>query len=118
MAESQFLKKLDTYKELPGLQLPDNMQYIGQQPDGEKKYSFKKEDPNSMYKDNKLKDVARAYYFEKDGVMFQNNNELIDYFIDDRTWKQANSWSIGKELIYATSDAVSIDQKRRLKYLQ
>ena len=33
MAESQFLKKLDTYKELPGLQLPDNMQYIGQQPD-------------------------------------------------------------------------------------
>ena len=117
MAESQFLKKLDTYKELPGLQLPDNMQYIGQQPDGEKKYSFKKEDPNSMYKDTKLKDVARAYYFEKDGIMFQNNDELIDHFIDDRTWKQANSWSIGKELIYATSDAVSIDQKRRLKYL-
>ena len=53
MAESHLLKELDKYKELPGLKLPDNMEYIGQQPDGEKKYSFKKEDPNSMYKDTK-----------------------------------------------------------------
>jgi hypothetical protein len=117
MAESNFLNKLNELQKLPASKIPDSLDYIGEQPDGEKKYSFKKEDDNSIYKDNQLKDIARAYYYERDGVMFQNNNELVDYFIDDRTWKQANSYSIGKELIYATSDAVSVDQKRRLKYL-
>ena len=42
---------------------------------------------------------------------------VVDKFVSDRTWKQANSYSIGKELVYATSDSTSLDQKRRLKYL-
>ena len=79
--------------------------------DGSLKYTFDKDDPNSMYKDSLLKDTARAYYFERDGLNFENDKELVDYFINDRTWKQANSYSIGKELIYATSDSTSFDQK-------
>ena len=47
----------------------------------------------------KLKDTARALLFERDGLNFENDTELVDYFINDRTWKQANSYSIGKELI-------------------
>ena len=117
MSELSFRNKLESLKDLPGIKLPDNVEFIGEQPDKEKKYSFKKDDENSIYKDSELRDTARAYYYERDGVMFQNNTELVDYFIDDRTWKQANSYSIGKELLYATSDAVSLDQKRRLKYL-
>ena len=117
MAESSFRNRLEDLEKLPGIKLPDNVEFIGEQPDKEKKYSFKKDDENSIYKDSELRNTARAYYYERDGVMFQNNTELVDYFIDDRTWKQANSYSIGKELLYATSDAVSLDQKRRLKYL-
>ena len=116
MSSNTVLERLNSYKDT-GLEIPANHVEVGQQPDGEKKYSFKKDDDNSMYKDNNLIDTARAYYYERDGLLFENNNELVDYFIDDRTWKQANSYSIGKELIYATSDAVSIDQKRRLKFL-
>jgi hypothetical protein len=83
----------------------------------DRKYTFDKDSPDSIYKDRNLIDTARAYYYERDGLQFQNDNEIVEYYISDRTWKQANSYSIGKELIYATSDSVSMDQKRRLKYL-
>lgn len=99
------------------LEIPKNTIDLGEQPDGSKKYTFNKDDPNSMYKDKQLISNARAYYFERDGLQFDNDTELVDYYISDRTWKQANSLSIGKELIYATADATSVDQKRRLQYL-
>lgn len=83
----------------------------------DRKYTFDKDSPESIYKDRNLIDTARAYYYERDGLQFENDNEIVDYYISDRTWKQANTYSIGKELIYATSDSVSTDQKRRLKYL-
>ena len=69
-------------------------------------------------KDKELIDVARAYYYERDGTHYEDDEAVVESFIDDRTWKQANSYSIGKELLYATSDAVNIDQKRRLQYLE
>ena len=113
----EYLKKLEGYSKDSGLKLPDNVIPIDGSVDGNFKYTFDKDDPNSMYKDQLLKDTARAYYYERDGLNFENDTELVDYFINDRTWKQANSYSIGKELVYATSDSTSLDQKRRLKYL-
>ena len=113
----EYLKKLEGYSKDSGLKVPDNIVPIDGDTSGNFKYTFDKDDPNSMYKDSLLKDTARAYYFERDGLNFENDTELVDYFINDRTWKQANSYSIGKELIYATSDSTSFDQKRRLKYL-
>jgi len=119
MAET--LNKVDSYlnriTEGKTLDLPSNAIDLGEQPDGERKYSFDKDAPNSMYKDKELIDVARAYYYERDGTHYEDDEAVVESFIDDRTWKQANSYSIGKELLYATSDAVNIDQKRRLQYL-
>ena len=119
MAEtlSKGQKYLDRITKGKTLDLPSNVIDLGEQPDGERKYSFDKDAPNSMYKDKELIDVARAYYYERDGTHYEDDEAVVESFIDDRTWKQANSYSIGKELLYATSDAVSIDQKRRLKYL-
>ena len=113
----EYLKKLEGFTQDSGLKVPDNIIPIDKDSRGNIKYTFDKDDPNSMYKDQTLKNTARAYYYERDGLEFKNDNELVDYFINDRTWKQANSYSIGKELVYATSDSTSIDQKRRLKYL-
>ena len=113
----EYLKKLEGYSKDSGLKIPDNIIPIDGDTSGNFKYTFDKDDPNSMYKDPLLKNTARAYYFERDGLNFENDTELVDYFINDRTWKQANSYSIGKELIYATSDSTSFDQKRRLKFL-
>ena len=113
----EYLKKLEGYSKDSGLKVPDNVIPIDGSVDGNFKYTFDKDDPNSMYKDQLLKDTARAYYYERDGLNFENDTELVDYFINDRTWKQANSYSIGKELVYATSDSTGLDQKRRLKYL-
>ena len=109
-----YLKKMTEGKEL---KIPDNTIDLGEQPNGERKYSFDKDAPNSMFKDRQLIDIARAYYYERDGTHYESDEEVVESFIDDRTWKQANAYSIGKELLYATSDAVSMDQKRRLKYL-
>jgi len=114
-------EKLDTYFNnvfnRVKQEAPKNAILLGNELDKNRKYTFEKDDPNSIYKDQNLIDVARAYYFERDGLQFTNKNEIVDYFVNDRTWNQANTYTLGKELIYATSDAISIDQKRRLKYL-
>jgi len=79
--------------------------------------SFDKEVDNSIYKDQELLDNVKAFYYKRDGVSFDTDEGAIRKFISDRTWKQANTYSIGKELIYATSENVDLDQKRRLSYL-
>jgi hypothetical protein len=74
MSSNTVLERLNSYNDT-GFKLPDSHVEVGQQPDGERKYSFKKDDPNSMYKDNNLIDHARAYYYERDGLLFENNTE-------------------------------------------
>ena len=78
---------------------------------------FDKDDINSIYKDQQLIETAKAFYSMRDGLEYSDDISIIDKYINDRTWKQANTYSIGKELIYATSESVSPDQKRRLAYL-
>jgi len=78
---------------------------------GNVKYTF-----DSIYKDEELISVAKDYYTEREGKSY-NDKEAIDKFISDRTWKQANTFSIGKELLYITGENVAQDQKSRLAYL-
>jgi len=75
------------------------------------KYTF-----DTIYEDQDLAEVAKKYYGEREGKLY-DSKEAIDKFISDRTWKQANTASIGKELLYITGDDVSQDQKARLAYL-
>ena len=79
--------------------------------EGTYKYTF-----DTIYQDQDLAEVAKKYYGEKTGKVY-NSTEAIDKFISDRTWKQANTASIAKELLYITGDDVSHDQKARLAYL-
>jgi hypothetical protein len=75
------------------------------------KYTF-----DNIYEDKELISVAKNYYTEREGKTY-DDREAIDKFISDRTWKQANTFSIGKELLYITGEDVAQDQKSRLAYL-
>ena len=79
--------------------------------DGSIKYTF-----DNIYEDKELTAVAKDYYTNKDGVAYEDK-EAVDKFISDRTWKQANSLSMGEEFAYITGDNVTNDQKSRLAYL-
>ena len=85
-------------------------------PDGSIKYTF-----DNIYQNKDLIAVSRDYYKIRDGIDFESgeegDKEAIDKFIADRTWKQANSFSMGKEFKYITGKNVSQDQKARLAYL-
>ena len=96
---------------------PPNASLIDVDEEGNSKYVFDEDAVNSIYKDKQLIDTAKAFYYLRDGLTFKTDRAVIDKYIKDRTWKQANTWSIGKELIYATSESVDADQKRRLSYL-
>tara|TARA_Y100001937_G_scaffold127844_1_gene201326 strand:+ start:683 stop:4906 length:4224 start_codon:yes stop_codon:yes gene_type:complete len=98
-------------------QEPVGVKLVDKDEDGQSKYVFDKDVPNSIYNDRQLIDTARAFYYTRDGIDFKTDDAVVDKFISDRTWKQANTYSIGKELIYATSESISADQKRRLAYL-
>ena len=108
-----FKKRFKEIKAAP----PSNVKLVDKDEDGNSKYVFDKGAENSIYKDQQLIHTARAYYYERDGLNFKTDGGVVDKFINDRTWKQANTYSIGKELIYATSESVNDDQKRRLAYL-
>ena len=77
----------------------------------EYKYTF-----DTIYEDDQLAQVAKDYYSERTGKDY-TEEEAIDKFIADRTWKQANTFSIGKEFAYITGSDVSQAQKSRLAYL-
>ena len=77
----------------------------------EYKYTF-----DTIYEDEQLAQVAKDYYSERTGKTY-TDEEAIDKYIADRTWKQANTASIGKEFAYITGSDVSQAQKSRLAYL-
>jgi len=72
---------------------------------------------DNIYQDNDLAEVAKDFYYFRDGEKFENNKEAIDYYINDRTWKQANVVSIGKEYSYITGKDLKQDQLQRYAYL-
>ena len=72
---------------------------------------------DNIYQNNDLAEVAKDFYYFRDGEKFENNREAIDYYINDRTWKQANVVSIGKEYSYITGKDLKQDQLQRYAYL-
>ena len=42
---------------------------------------------------------------------------VVDKFISDRTWKQANTLFMAGELQYVLDDDTSVEQKQRIAYL-
>ena len=71
----------------------------------------------NIYQDNNLAEVAKDFYHFRDNETFKTDKEAIDYYINDRTWKQANVVSIGKEYSYITGKDLKQDQLQRYAYL-
>ena len=72
---------------------------------------------DNIYENNNLAEVSKDFYYFRDQKQFKDNKEAIDYYINDRTWKQANVVSIGKEYTYITGKNVKKDQLQRYAYL-
>ena len=83
---------------------------IAKNDDGSIKWTF-----DNIYENKDLASVAKDYYGTKNNRDY-TDREAIDKFISDRTWKQSNTFSIGKEYKYITGNA-GADQKARLAYL-
>ena len=84
---------------------------IAKNDDGSIKWTF-----DNIYENKDLASVAKDYYGTKNNRNY-TDREAIDKFISDRTWKQSNTFSIGKEYKYITGNA-GADQKARLAYEQ
>ena len=72
---------------------------------------------SKLVNDNDLVDVASDFYFYRDGVKFDTPEEVIKYWMSDRTWKQTNTVSMSKELMFVTDDDANLKQLGNLKYL-
>lgn len=46
-----------------------------------------------------------------------DDQDVVDEFINDRTWKQANTLFMAGELQYVLDDDTSVEQKQRIAYL-
>ena len=79
--------------------------------DGSLKYTF-----DNIYENRQLSAVAKDYYRNRDDVNL-TDKEAVNKFISDRTWKQSNTFAMGKEFTYITGNNVGEDQKARLSYL-
>jgi len=89
---------------------PDTID-LGYNTDGSKKYSF-----DSIYQDKELIQTAKSFYEERDGIEFDNDEDVIDEYINDRTWKQSNVTSALLEL-NQVKNQMDVDQLKRLRYL-
>ena len=91
---------------------PKNAFEVGKDLDGSIKYSF-----DTIYQDKNLINVARDYFAERDGHNQMSDKDVIDEFVNDRTWKQANTLFMAGELKYVLDDDTSVEQKQRISYL-
>ena len=64
---------------------PSDAFEIGKDSDNTTKYTF-----DSIYQDLDLIRVAQDYYENRDGIRY-DAEDVIDEFVSDRTWKQANT---------------------------
>ena len=96
-----------------GVRIPEDAFEVGTQSpiDGSKKYSF-----DNIYEDQNLINTAKSYYESLYDTKYRSDRDVVDEFIQDRTWKQANLVSVGSEFI----DIQGLDAKQRenLAYLQ
>ena len=106
------LQENDAINNLPKIIGTDNVIPVDRNEDNSVKVTF-----DNIYQNNDLAEVAKDFYYFRDGEKFENNKEAIDYYINDRTWKQANVVSIGKEYSYITGKDLKKDQLQRYAYL-
>ena len=108
--------KINAYDiELNTSQLPDGVIDLGNNFDGSKKFSF-----DTIYDDKRLINIAKEFYEERDDIEFDTTKEgwekdVIDEYVNDRTWKQANITSAFKELYQVEN--MNDNQLKRLSYL-
>ena len=107
--EEVFDNYLDKTPEVAGTQ---NVIPVDRNDDNSIKVTF-----DNIYENEDLANVARDFYFFRDQKQFKDSKEAIDYYINDRTWKQANVVSIGKEYSYITGKDLKQDQLQRYAYL-
>jgi len=95
--------------------IPDGGIDLGNNFDGSKKFSFE-----SIYEDDELINNAKEFYETRDNIEFDTSDknwkkDVVDEYINDRTWKQANITSAFKEL--AQVSGMKDEQLKRLSYL-
>jgi hypothetical protein len=69
-----------------------------------------------LLSDNRFLQDVVDYYYERDGASFGSKEEVVEYFFDDRTWRNQNSISLAKDLYDVNT--MSEDQTSRLARLQ
>jgi hypothetical protein len=104
--------KGNTLENLPEVVGTNNVIPIARNDDDSVKVTF-----DNIYENNDLAEVAKDFYYFRDQEKFESDKEAIDYYINDRTWKQANVVSIGKEYTYITGKDIKKDQLQRYAYL-
>ena len=82
---------------------------------------------DTMLKDEKFLGIMKDFYEIRDGQKFdyqdgdseeenqlRNNQDIVDYFVSDRTWKQSNVTSIATELLYVKGlSGEDVDPKQK-----
>ena len=69
-----------------------------------------------IYKNSEFIQDVIDYYSERDGIQFQSVEEAYDKFWSDRTWRNMNTISIGRDYLDGKSN--SAQQTVRLARLQ
>ena len=78
---------------------PENAFEIGKDNDGSIKYTF-----DTIYDDKQLIKTARDYYSARDDKDYYSDRDIVDKFVSDRTWKQANTLHMMGELKYVLDE--------------
>jgi len=102
----------NTLDDLPNIVGTSNVIPVARNDDDSVKVTF-----DNIYENKDLAEVAKDFYYFRDQKQFKDNEEAIDYYINDRTWKQANVLSIGREYSYITGKNIKKDQLQRYAYL-
>ena len=81
---------------------------------------------DTMIKDDKFISIMKDFYETRDDIKFdyqdgdskeenelRNKQDIVDYFVWDRTWKGTNVWSIGEELLEVKNLSKETDDPRK-----
>jgi len=72
--------------------------------------------PRTITKDPRFLADLRLFYRERDGQEFATDEELLDYFFEDRNWRNLNTVSIARDV--ADAYGMSEDQRARMRRIQ
>lgn len=74
------------------------------------------ETAKNLLSDNRFLKDLYDYYGQRDGKSFSGSDEVIEYYLNDRRWRNNNSISIGKDVYDAYNSSDS--QTKRLARIQ